>query len=325
MSWPVRYTLVMTTATPFRFGLQLHSPIDGMNWLDSARYAEDQGYDTLLIPDHFHHQYGPLTSLAAAAAVTTNMKVAALVFGNDYRHPVVLAKEMATLDLISGGRVEFGLGAGWMRTDYSQAGMVYDRPGVRIERLVESLDIVRRCWSEGPFDFDGEHYTIRDYDGLPKPHRPGGPPVIVGGGGPRMLGVAARNADIVAVTANLRAGEVGPDAIADSMGAAYDAKLARFYQVAGPRAAEIELSSLTMNVAVTDDRDSVLATFVELFGKPAEEISQSPALLIGSVAEIIETLQARRERWGFSYIVVQQSGSQGMNRFGEVVAALSGT
>ena len=137
---------------PFRFGLQLHSPIEGLSWLDSARYAEQQGYSSILIPDHFHHQYGPVTALAAAAAVTTELKLGALVFGNDYRHPVMLAKEMATLDQISEGRCEFGLGAGWMRTDYEQSGMTYDRPGVRIDRMIESLAIIKQCWSAEPFD-----------------------------------------------------------------------------------------------------------------------------------------------------------------------------
>ncbi len=296
-----------------------------MSWLDSARHAEDQGYDSILMPDHFHHQYGPLTSLAAAAAVTTTLKVGALVFGNDYRHPVTLAKEMATLDVISEGRAEFGLGAGWMRSDYTQAGMAYDRPGARIERFEESLEIIRLCWAGEPFDYHGEHYTIDGYEARPKPHTPGGPPVIIGGGGPRMLGVAARNADIVAVTANLRAGEVGVDAIADSMGDAYDAKLARVRQAAGERADDIELSSLTMNASVTDDRDGVLALFAEMFQNPPEVIAESPALLIGSVSEIVETLQARRERWGFSYVVVQADGSQGMDRFAEVIDALSGS
>lgn len=299
--------------------------MNAMSWLDSARCAEDSGYDSLLIPDHFHHQYGPLTALAAAAAVTHELKVGALVFGNDYRHPVMLAKEMATLDVISGGRAEFGLGAGWMRSDYTQAGMAYDPPGVRIERFEESLEIIRRCWAAEPFGYHGEHYRIDGYDGQPKPHTPGGPPLIIGGGGPRMLGVAARNADIVAVTANLAAGEVGAEAIADSMGSAYDAKLARVRQAAGDRASEIELSSLTMNASVTDDRAGALAMFAELFGNTPEAVAESPAVLIGSVAEIVETLQARRERWGFSYVVVQYDGSQGMDRFVEVVDTLSGS
>ncbi|MDE0701916.1 MAG: TIGR03621 family F420-dependent LLM class oxidoreductase [Acidimicrobiaceae bacterium] len=310
---------------PFRFGLQLHSPIDQLSWLDSARYAEDQGYSSILIPDHFHHQYGPITALAAAAAVTTELKMGALVFGNDYRHPVTLAKEMATLDQISEGRCEFGLGAGWMRTDYEQSGMTYDRPGLRIERFVESLTIIKGCWAQGPFDFAGEHYTITGYDGHPKPWTESGPPIIIGGGGPRMLGVAAAHADIVGVTANLGAGEVGVEAIADSMPDAYDRKVARLRECAGSRLDELEISSLTMNTTITDDRDGTLGFFAEMFNSPVSEVAQTPALLVGSVEQIVETLQERRERWGFNYVVVQQDGGQGMEHFGKVVAALAGT
>ena len=310
---------------PFRFGLQTHGPIEGMSWTDTAKFAEQQGYSSLLVPDHFHGQYGPMTALAAAAAVTTELKVGALVFGNDYRHPIMLAKEMATLDHIAEGRVEFGIGAGWMRTDYDQTGMTYDRPGLRIERMVESLQIIKRCWQEGSFDFAGEHYQIDGYDGLPLPYTPGGPPVIIGGGGPRMLGVAAEHADIVAITANLRAGEVGADAISDSMPEAYDAKLARVGEVLGDRLDDTEINSLAMNTTITDDRDGALEFFAGMFGAPKEHVAQTPALIVGSVDEIVETLQERRNRWGFNYVVVQQNGGQGLERFNEVISTLAGS
>ena len=310
---------------PFRFGLQTHGPIEGMSWTDTAKFAEQQGYSSLLVPDHFHGQYGPMTALAAAAAVTTELKVGALVFGNDYRHPIMLAKEMATLDHIAEGRVEFGIGAGWMRTDYDQTGMTYDRPGLRIERMVESLQIIKRCWQEGSFDFAGEHYQIDGFDGLPLPYTPGGPPVIIGGGGPRMLGVAAEHADIVAITANLRAGEVGADAISDSMPEAYDAKLARVGEVLGDRLDDTEINSLAMNTTITDDRDGALEFFAGMFGAPKEHVAQTPALIVGSVDEIVETLQERRNRWGFNYVVVQQNGGQGLERFNEVISTLAGS
>lgn len=309
---------------PFRFGLQLHSPIEGMTWLDSARYAEDQGFSSILIPDHFHHQYGPMTALAAAAAVTTELKVGALVFGNDYRHPTILAKEMATLDQISQGRCEFGIGAGWMRSDYQQIGMAYERPGVRIDRLIESLKVIKGCWGSEAFDFAGEHYTITNYDGHPKPWAESGVPLIIGGGGPRMLGIAADYADIVGITANLRAGEVGVDAIADSMPAAYDQKIARLRESAGDRFDDLEISSLTMNTTITDDRHGTLGLFAEMFATSVADVAESPAVLVGSVGEIIEALQQRRERWGFNYVVVQQDGGRGMEHFPEVIAALNG-
>lgn len=310
---------------PFRFGLQVRGPIEGHSWTDTARMVEDLGYSSLVVPDHFHDQLAPIAALSVAAAVTSTLKVGALVFGNDYRHPIILAKEMATLDVLSEGRLEFGIGAGWMRTDYEQTGMEYDAPGERIERMQESLDVIRRCWAEGAADYDGTHYQLDGYDGQPLPHTPGGPPVIIGGGGPRMLGVAARNADIVGITANLRSGEIGSDAIADSMPEAYDSKVARVKEAAGDRFDQIELNSLTMQTSITDDRDGQLALFAELFGMPVDVVAQSPALLVGNVDQICETLQERRERWGFSYVVIQQGGGEAGVEFAQVVERLTGT
>ena len=313
----------MTATQPphrFRFGIQVNTPLPGLSWLDSARKVEDQGYSTLFMPDHFTEQWGPIAALSAAAAATTTLKVGALVFGNDYRHPVVLAKEMATIDQISGGRLEMGLGAGWMRTDYDQAGMSYDRPGMRIDRMIESLEVMRKCWAGEAFDYHGEFYDISGYNAMPKPANPAGPPILIGGGGPRMLGVAATHADIVGITANLKAGEVGPDAIADSMPEAYDAKAARVQAAAGDR--NPELSSLTMATVVTDDRAGQIEGLSQLFGAPTELLSKSPAVLVGSVDEICKTLVERRDRWGFNYVVVQANAG---DAFAEVVARLSGT
>ncbi len=310
---------------PFRFGLQVHSPIEGMTWVETARFAEAQGFDSILLPDHFHHQYGPLTALGAAAAATTSLKVGVLVFGNDYRHPVVLAKEIATLDQISDGRVEFGLGAGWMRADYEQSGLAYDRPGIRIERMEESLEIIKKCWTGESFDFVGQHYNITGLEGHPLPYREGGPPIIIGGGGPRMLGVAATHADIVGITANLRSGEAGVDAIADLTPEAYDTKAQWVRDAAGDRLGSMELSSLTFNTTITDDREGVLATFAELFDFTPEAVAQSPALLVGSPSEISDTLRDRREKWGFNYVVVQQDGGQGLEAFSDVIRSLAGT
>src|ERR1700761_7408239 len=135
---------------PFRFGLQLSNAATPGAWRDRARRAEDLGYATLFMPDHFEDQYGPLVALTVAAEATTTLRVGSLVFGNDYRHPVVLAKEMATLDLFSEGRVEVGLGAGWMTSDYVESGLVLDPPGVRVDRLAESLAVLKALWGEGP-------------------------------------------------------------------------------------------------------------------------------------------------------------------------------
>lgn len=304
---------------PFRFGLQIANPIAGLSWVETARSVEAAGFSSLLMPDHFEDQLAPVPALAAAAAATSTLRVGALVFGNDYRHPVMLAKEMATLDVISGGRVELGLGAGWMRTDYEKAGMPYDRPGVRIDRLAESLTAIRGLFADGEFSFEGEHYEITDLNGLPKPVS-AMPPIIIGGGGKRMLTFAAQQADIVGITANLKAGEVGEDAIADSMGDRYDQKVAWVREAAGDR--DVELSCLTMALSITDDTAAMADGIAALFGVSTEMIQDTPAVLIGSVDEICETLRARRDRWGFSYPVLQPGDDwDGMV---EIVGQLSG-
>ncbi|NNE73602.1 MAG: LLM class flavin-dependent oxidoreductase, partial [Acidimicrobiales bacterium] len=213
---------------------------------------------------------------------------------------------------------------GWMKTDYEQSGMTYDRPGLRIERLTESIDVVEGLFADGPFDYDGQHYKISGYDGLPKPVQKR-PPLLLGGGGKRMLTLAAQRADIVGVTANLRSGEVGPDAIADSMGAAYDQKLEWVKAAAGDRFDDIEISSLTMAFMVTDDQAGSLAMVGEMFGQEPDIVAQSPAVLVGSIDEICETLQARRERWGFSYPVFQAETLADLDNMAQVVAKLAGT
>lgn len=303
---------------PFRFGLQLAEATPGMTWAETARRAEDVGFDTLFVPDHFGPQLSPIAALAAAATATTDLRVGALVFGNDYRHPVVLAKELATIDVLSGGRVEIGLGAGWMRADYEQSGMTYDRPGVRIDRLVEAIEVVRGCMAPGPFSFEGQHYQVTDYDGLPKPVQ-SPPPLLIGGGGQRMLTVAAREADIVGVTANLRAGEIGPDAIADTVAEAYDEKLGWIRSAAGDR--DIELSSLTLHLERTDDRTGALDGVAALFGITPEAAAETPALLVGTIDEICDSLEARRDRWGFSYPVLQ---GEDFDTFAAVIDRLRG-
>ena len=199
--------------TPFRFGVQLSNASSGAAWRDLARTIEGLGYSSLFIPDHFEDQFGPLVALTVAAEATTELKVGSLVFGNDYRHPIVLAKEIATLDLMSEGRVEFGLGAGWMTTDYEQSGIVNDPPGVRISRMAESLAVMKSLWSTGAATLDGEHYTITGAVGAPLPYSRPHPPIIIGGGGRRVLGIAAREADIVGVNPSLAAGYVGPEVL----------------------------------------------------------------------------------------------------------------
>jgi len=300
----------------------LSQPEPGSSWGDTARKVEDLGWSTLVMPDHFEDQLAPALALAAAAEATSTLRLGALVFGNDYRHPVMLAKEMATLDVLSDGRMEFGLGAGWMRTDYDKAGMPYDRPGLRIERLLESLEIVRGLFGDGPVDFDGDHYNITGMEGWPKPVQ-SPPPVLIGGGGKRMLGIAAREADIVGVNANMRSGEVGADVIADITAERFDEKLGWVRAAAEERFDDIELNVFVISTQVTDQATKAIEDTAAMFGVDAESVAATPIMLIGSTGEIVEMLQARRERWGFSYIIAQDHDA--VEALAPVVAELSGT
>jgi len=201
----------MTHPRKIRFGIQLATATTGAEWAELARKAEDLGYSTLFMPDHFGDQLAPVPALMAAADATTTLNVGALVFDNDYKHPLVLAKEMATQDVLSGGRLEIGLGAGWMEADYRAAGMAYDRPGVRIDRFAEGLAVIKGAMADGPFSFSGDHYTITDHDGRPKPVQQPHPPLLIGGGGRRVLSIAAREADIVGINASMAAGARASD------------------------------------------------------------------------------------------------------------------
>ena len=173
------------TPRPFRFGVEMMAPFEGSTWADSARELEALGYSTLFAPDHFDEGYGPITAMATAAAATTSLRVATAVFAADFRHPAVLARELASIDQLSEGRLEVGLGAGYQINDYAGSGIVMDPPKVRVDRLIEYVAVLRGLFAEGPFDFAGEHYRVTALDGSPAPHRPGGPPIFVAGGGRR--------------------------------------------------------------------------------------------------------------------------------------------
>ncbi len=309
---------------PFRFGALLKRPLEGLGWAESARKVEQLGYDTLVVPDHFDDQLAVGPALTAAAAATTTLRLGTLVYCNDYRHPVMLAKEVATLDVLSGGRIEFGLGAGWKRVDYTQAGLDHDPPGTRIDRMVESLEIVRALFADGPVNHEGVHYTLRDLEGLPKPVQ--SPlPLVIGGGGQRMLTIAARHADIVGVNANLRSGETGLDAINDVLPERFDIKLEWVREAAGDRFEQLELNVLA--TAQVTEGGSATSKAVEsvaaMFNQPADVVAEVPVLVIGSPTEIADVLRERRKRWGFSYMVLHAENTD-IVAFSEVLNELAG-
>jgi probable F420-dependent oxidoreductase len=307
---------------PFRFGVQLSTGADRSGWVDRARRIESSGYSTVTMPDHFTEQLAPVPALQCVADATSTLRIGALVHDNDYKHPVVLAKELATMDVLSEGRVEIGLGAGWMISDYEQSGIAYDSPAVRIDRFVEGLHIIKQAMAGEAFSFEGTHYRIDAYTGRPAPVQAPHPPVLIGGGGRRVLTIAAREADIVGINGTMTAGVVGPDAIATMTAAAVDDKVGIVREAAGDRLADIEMNIRAFMVSITDDADGAIGRIASMISVEPSMIAESPFALIGPVSKVIDDLRARRERWGFSYVIV---GPDDVEPFAPVVAALSGT
>jgi probable F420-dependent oxidoreductase len=290
-----------------QFVAQLGGAVDGDAWRATCRRVEAQGYTGISLADHFGAQFAPLVALAAAAAVTERCTLGVNVLANDFRHPAVLAKELATLDVLSGGRVVAGIGAGWMTADYTQTGLAFDRPGVRIERLVESLHVLRGLWGDGPFTFTGSHYRIDGLDGQPKPCGDRSIPVLVCGGAPRILGVAGRHADIVGLALDNRAGVMGAASGRSATAAATREKLAWVRAAASERDALPSVSVRVLFVAVTGDRWSAAAELGRPIGLDAAEVLESPHALVGSVDDIVDDLRRRRDEYGFDHYVVSQA------------------
>lgn len=313
----------MAHQRPFRFGVQLSQADTGAEWAELARKAEDLGYSTLFVPDHFGDQLSPEVALTGAADATTELRVGPLVLDNDYRHPVVMAKVAASIDRISGGRLELGIGAGWMTSDYEQSGISMDPPGVRVDRMEEALDVLEGLFGPGPFSYEGKHYRISALDGLPKPaQQPGGPPILIGGGGRRVLSLAARRADIVGVNPSILSGRTDAAAALDGAADVTDRKLGWVRDAAGSRYDDIEISMLIFACVVTDDRASVIDAMAPLFGVPPEIVGDHPHAWVGTVDQVCDDLAARRERWDASYLVVQ--GPEAMDTAAPIVARLAG-
>lgn len=307
---------------PFRFGVQAGGPADARGWAELARRAKDLGASTLTVADHLDDQLGPIAALATAAAATTTLRVGALVLSNDYRHPAVLAKEAASLDVLSDGRLELGLGAGWMTSDYEQAGIPLDPPGTRVDRLAEAVGVIRALLAGGPVHHHGEHYRIDGLVGTPAPVQRPHPPILIGGGGRRILTLAAREADIVGINVDLRAGVIDERAGPDATLEATDRKLAWIRDAAGGRFADLELQVRVHVALVSDDRAGVAELLAPALGiEPAAALA-TPHALVGTVDEICDQLVERRERWGISYVGIS---ADALDAFAPVIARLAGT
>lgn len=312
----------------FRFGVINEQPAAPPAWRTHVREVEARGYSTFLIrdhfvPDYFGEQYAPVPALATAAALTTTLRIGTLVLDNDYRHPVMLAKEAATLDVLSDGRLELGLGAGWLQTEYVQAGMPYDPAGVRISRLEEALVVLKGLFAEAPVQFAGQHYTVAGLSTFPRPAQRPHPPILIGGGHRRMLTLAGREANSVGIlTTSVASGQVR-DQPENRRSAHVAQQVAWVREGAGARFPEVELS-LVASLIVTDQRRTATEGWIRergWSGLTPEAVWDMPAVLIGSVDQICNDLEHRREVFGFSYYIVSDAQC---DAFAPIVARMAG-
>jgi len=318
----------MTRLHRLRFGLLGENVRSATELMETARRAEAAGFATFLLRDHFieepfGHQLAPLASLATVAAATARLRVGSLVLCNDYRHPALLAKEVATLDVLSGGRFELGLGAGFSRPEYEAAGLPYDPPGVRVDRLAEALQVFKGLFGAAPFTFAGRFYSVTKLDAFPRPVQRPHPPILVGAGGRRMLAIAAREASIIGIqTASVRTGRNVPDP-SGLLAETIAEKIGWIRQQAGARFDDIELSIVSSVVVAEHRREAAerLARERGWEGLPVERVLEMPSIFIGSVDQIVDEMQKRRERYGISYYVVSD---RSLEMVAPIVARLAG-
>lgn len=313
---------------PFRFGVIAEQVLERDRWIALARRAEDLGYDTLLIRDHlapdvFGHQMAPLVALAAAAMVTKRIRLGTLVLDNDFRHPAMLAKEAATLDVLSDGRLELGLGAGWLRSEYEQAGLNYEEPSIRIARLDESVCALKAMLGNDEASFRGEHYRIDGLETRPRPIQEPHPPILLGGGKPKMLRLAGREADIVSLlTSSVATGSLKPDP-AEVTPDAVRRKIGWVREGAGERFDEIELNMIP-TVRITSDRERTADEISRERGwnVSGREVLEMPSIFVGTPEQIVETMSKRRTEYGVTYYVIS---SDEIETFAPIVHALCTT
>lgn len=329
----------MTTSTdtvtqrPFRFSLQAYHAASADDWVSTARRAEQLGYSTLFTTDHYFgpgaisdssgHRpvdVAPISAMMMAAAVTSNIRIGCRVFGVDYHQPVVLAKELATVDFLSGGRLEAAIGAGWVKAEYDGLGITMDQPSVRIARLRETIALLRAHWSGEQIDQHGQHVNVSGFAGSPAPVQRA-IPIMVGGGAPKVLRLAGEVADIVSLNFNNAAGALGPGSVASGTPDQTAEKIGWIAEGAGARMAQIELEIGAYFIAVTDDAEQAAAAIAGRFGVTAAEILAHPHALMGTVEEICAALERRRAEYGVSYVCIAQ---RHMDEFAPVVQAMTG-
>jgi probable F420-dependent oxidoreductase len=319
----------MDRMRPFRFLTDTSDQLDGPALATLARRAESLGYRTLMMPDHLVAQYAPIPLLTAAAMATETLRVGTFVFNNNLRHPAVLAQDLATLDRLSGGRLEVGIGAGWNKPEHDAIGIPFEPIGTRITKLAEAIAVLKGCFGDEKFSFTGEHYTITDHDAPPKPIQRPHPPIFVGGGGKRLLTLAGREAQIVGLAPRLAKNAQGtPMLDAPSITvAATEEKIGWVRAAAGDRFDEIELNTYPSGgpMVLTNDAKAEAGrradkirerTGVDL---TVEEILDSPHVFIGTVKELTRKIVELRERLGISSFLFDD-----MEAFAPIVEELAG-
>jgi probable F420-dependent oxidoreductase len=320
---------------PFRFGVQSYHADSPGHWREQARRAEALGFSTFHLADHV---IGPGPALAAtnhpvqtvaaipamvvAAEATESIRIGCRVFCIDYRNPVMLAKELATIDFFSGGRLEIGLGAGWLENEYHAMGVPFDRAGVRLDRLEEQIAVLRACFGDGETDVTGQYVHAVGFEGVPKPVQQPNPPIMIGGGAQRVLGIAGREADIVSLNFNNSSGKIGPQGVGSSTADLTAQKIDWVKAGAGDRFDEIEIEIGAYFTVVSPDREDTMAKMAPMFGLSPEEFGEHPHALIGSVDQICDQLVERRERYGISYVTFSASALESV---APVVERLAGT
>ena len=307
---------------PFRFGVSVRSAGSRAEWEDKARKLEALGYSTLTVPDHLAEMIAPIPALVSAAAVTKTLRIGTAVLNNDFRHPVLLAREAAAVDLLTDGRLELGLGAGHMRAEYDQAGLGFDAGGARVERLAEAVAIIKGLLRGEQVSFAGRHYRVTEHTIYPSPVQRPHPPIFIGGNVSRLLTLAAKEADIVGLTGiTFRSGGADRD-ISGFRASEVDTRVALVREAAGDRYDQLELNALVQRVVVTGDRRQAAEELARRWTQlHPDDILRSPYALVGTVDQLVEDLRARRQRWGISYYIVFEPDR---DAFAPVVARLAG-
>lgn len=278
-----------------------------------ARHIEALGYDTLVMPDHFGARFALAPALVLAAEATSRLRVGSLVYDNDFRHPALLAQEVASIDLLTEGRFEFGLGAGWLKSEYDAAGLPFDDGGTRVERMAEALHVVKALFSATSVTHEGRFYKLTGLTGSAKPKQAPHPPVLIGGGGRRLLTLAAQEADIISIMPRSRRDGSGLED-ADASPEAFSRKLAWIRDAAGSRFTAIELNTLVQTVVITDRPREAAAPLAKEYVMEIDQVFETPLVLIGSVDQIAAALEQRRERFGLSYITVFEKDLENLGK-----------